>query len=209
MLPWAICGFILIAPIARVSLSLSGFSTYAQYNTPVFSNFDTLGFGALLGWGYSLATTRQTKLLTRCLRIATPFAMLLFIVSIILENDLLRIALRQTMLAVLVVSVIEATNDKAGQSALRVLSLPVCVYIGQISYGIYLYHPFCRRVVEKLIDFSGASGTLGVGFWGFVFATLMTLVVASFSWFWIERPLNSLKTYFPYAGPFVAVDRQI
>ena len=198
VLPFVICGLIVVAPTARVGLSVNGFSTYAQYNTPVFSNFDSLGIGALLGWGHSLATNRQQDFLIKCLWIATPMALLLFLLPMVMESQIIRLAVPQLALAVVVAAIIQATNSELGRSSLRVLSLPVFVYLGQISYGIYLYHPFSARVLEKLIHFSGAPESIKIGILGILLAMLVTLVVASASWFWIEKPLNSLKSNFPY-----------
>jgi peptidoglycan/LPS O-acetylase OafA/YrhL len=55
-------------------------------------------------------------------------------------------------------------------------------YVGSISYGLYIYH----LPVFILI---GKRGWL---------AALLTLVVASVSWRFFEKPINDLKRYFEY-----------
>jgi peptidoglycan/LPS O-acetylase OafA/YrhL len=80
---------------------------------------------------------------------------------------------------------------------------PVSVYLGRISYGIYLYHGFVisqfhksdthiavramKKVYRTFPVFEGS---------GLFFAAVVvvsTVAIASISWFLIERPINRLK----------------
>ena len=74
-------------------------------------------------------------------------------------------------------------------------------YVGRISYGIYVYHLILGEPVRRLGESIGvvwASGTIT----HFVIASLATLVVASVSWYFFERPINGLKRFFPtFGGP--------
>src|SRR5262249_50299529 len=65
------------------------------------------------------------------------------------------------------------------------------LYIGKISYGIYLYHRFMPDLVRYVFRAAGwaAPHTLRL----FFLASALTVVVASASWHLIERPLNRLK----------------
>ena len=85
-------------------------------------------------------------------------------------------------------------------SALR---LPPLTYLGRISYGLYVYHQFVTIALERLTH-SRLSEHLGhgwavtaAGHFGVRFAA--TVAVATASWFLVERPMNALKRYFPYA----------
>lgn len=67
-------------------------------------------------------------------------------------------------------------------------------YLGKISYGIYLYHNLMQWLLpyflkELGIPFLDASNELG----RFIVYFLMTIIVASISWYTIEKPLLSLK----------------
>jgi peptidoglycan/LPS O-acetylase OafA/YrhL len=55
-----------------------------------------------------------------------------------------------------------------------------------ISYGVYIYH----MPVINLLLFGGFAGLPG-----FAAATVATLLCATLSWFWIERPALGLKNY--------------
>ncbi len=81
-------------------------------------------------------------------------------------------------------------------------------YLGRISYGIYLYHNFVYNFyhtpqssivlrglhkIQRIIpDF-----TQNIGF-EFLYYLIVTVVLASISWYLIEKPINHLKKYFTY-----------
>jgi peptidoglycan/LPS O-acetylase OafA/YrhL len=65
----------------------------------------------------------------------------------------------------------------------RLLSLPKWCWIGTISYGIYLWHDGIIREFDRVRAWE-SSMVLPAGF-----AVGVTLVVASTSWYVVERPL--------------------
>jgi peptidoglycan/LPS O-acetylase OafA/YrhL len=81
----------------------------------------------------------------------------------------------------------------------RFLACRPLVYLGSISYGLYVYHaaipaflghwrlPWPDRSLARLF-----------------MVLVLSITFASVSWFAIERPLNSLKKYFPYLYPTTA-----
>lgn len=72
-------------------------------------------------------------------------------------------------------------------------------YIGKISYGIYVFHPF----VDTLYAHAVEGWHVGSMHWAarFSVVTLATIALAAISWRFFEAPINSLKRYFPYAIP--------
>lgn len=71
------------------------------------------------------------------------------------------------------------------------------VYIGKISFGIYVFHNFIPWMLAKLglikpFHFS-------ILFYAVVYL-LITILLASISWKYFEKPLNNLKHKFPYKG---------
>ena len=92
-------------------------------------------------------------------------------------------------------------GSAVGYVVLGLANTLVLVFVGRISYGIYLYHMFAPNILSKLIRFFGASESLLDGLAGFFLMSFITLSGATLSWFAIERPLNSLKTRFPYGRP--------
>jgi peptidoglycan/LPS O-acetylase OafA/YrhL len=75
----------------------------------------------------------------------------------------------------------------------RFLRLPPMVYLGTISYGIYLWH---QAFIEKVHQWGGWSDNplpSGPFLEHLVPALALTIVVASASWFLVERPLLARK----------------
>ncbi len=91
-----------------------------------------------------------------------------------------------------------ATYPKSSIS--RLLSLRPLVYLGTISYGLYVWHGIVPDFVNLLRE------RLHVGFWipmqpgpaRLVFVATTSIILASVSWRFLEQPLNELKRYFPY-----------
>ncbi len=88
------------------------------------------------------------------------------------------------------------------------LENPVSQYLGQISYGLYLYHNFVFNVyhtqpthftlrawrrITDILPFLNSSY-----FFQFSFFLALTLALATLSWFLIEKPINKLKDRFSY-----------
>lgn len=72
------------------------------------------------------------------------------------------------------------------------------VYIGKISYGIYLIHPFMTYVIGKafpILAISDHSSSLVNA----VVSTVATIILATISWQFFERPINDLKRFFQYS----------
>jgi peptidoglycan/LPS O-acetylase OafA/YrhL len=72
------------------------------------------------------------------------------------------------------------------------------VALGRISYGMYLYHVFMQVLVLKV------CGTLhiGLGYRPYLIiapvASFLTVIVATISWFMVEKPINQMKHRFAY-----------
>lgn len=95
--------------------------------------------------------------------------------------------------------VIHACSKGTATWAGRVLAWRPMVYIGQISYGIYVLHNFVEDLAPP------ALATLGLD-WprsslpNFVLLTALTVALAALSWTLIEKPINSLKQRWSPAG---------
>jgi peptidoglycan/LPS O-acetylase OafA/YrhL len=80
----------------------------------------------------------------------------------------------------------------------RVFQLAPLTYLGKISYGLYVIHPFMARVVPWAYEQLGA-GYPTTSLVEFPVLAAATILVAAASWQLYERPLNDLKRYFSYA----------
>lgn len=77
------------------------------------------------------------------------------------------------------------------------------VYVGRISYGMYLYHLFVPIIMKIVLGHFRMTTLLNseVG-WAILLRTVIyvgvTIIIASVSWYLIEKPLNNIKKYFSY-----------
>lgn len=89
--------------------------------------------------------------------------------------------------------VLKASGDGL---AARVLNAPLVVLTGQVSYGIYLYHPFVIHPVRKAV--AGLTGSFTLG----VIASMLVLgVIAWASFRWFEQPLRQWICRRPAVSP--------
>lgn len=72
------------------------------------------------------------------------------------------------------------------------------IYIGKISYGIYLYHNLMQWLLPFFLKFVGLQLPANE-FIKFVIYLAVTLMVSSLSWYVIETPINKLKNRFSYS----------
>ncbi|MDE3877753.1 acyltransferase [Sinorhizobium meliloti] len=87
-----------------------------------------------------------------------------------------------------------------GGLAGRLIALSPLAALGRISYGVYLFHAFVLALVVQAQPFIPVNvSDQGAG--RFVVAGALTLIHASVSWLFFEKPLNGLKRHFPYVRP--------
>jgi peptidoglycan/LPS O-acetylase OafA/YrhL len=82
----------------------------------------------------------------------------------------------------------------AGDPRLRWLRDRRLVYLGTISYGIYLYHHFIFEIFKLYERYYGWRSSLSLDFGKLG----LSLAVAALSWKYVERPVLSLKSRFGY-----------
>ena len=153
---------------------------------------DSLGVGALLALGvvparpsFSLATLAATGgLIALLVAEGSGWPLPLFLVAI-----------RQTLQAVVFAWLVLRAAEGFGGVTGRVLSAAPVVYIGRISYGIYLAHGFAGDMLAGV----GINSRALPEPWRFVILVGLTVGVAALSWHFLEGPINTLKTRFPYA----------
>ncbi len=80
----------------------------------------------------------------------------------------------------------------------RLLSWGPLVYLGTISYGVYVYHYFAPIVMEAVAPalFPSVLTHRPLQLTAY---TLFTLIMSVASWHAFERPINQFKDRFPYA----------
>ena len=78
----------------------------------------------------------------------------------------------------------------------RFLEMKVLKYLGKISYGMYVYHLAIIWFVARIRDFLPISGEPMAKFLTALIALPITVLVASLSYYFMEKPLLNLKNRF-------------
>lgn len=197
----AALGMIAIGPLFRLyhvlawnywGSTASGLPTVIATPTAL----DSLGVGALLAM-LSRDPTMRDKL-RRSMRVVVPLLGLAAAVVLTLWlNHSWELICYDTVAAVVFAWLIYgAARGFHGLPGYLLGASPV-VFVGKISYGIYVYHELVPPVARFIALRLGL--TLPEGVWGrFLVNAPLTLLVATLSWYALERPINSLKRHFRY-----------
>jgi len=103
--------------------------------------------------------------------------------------------LSMLMINVLGASIIGLVIYHRGKPALRFLRRPRLVWVGQLSYGIYVYHYILMLLSD---DIAQALGKGGRPFWREALTVALVFGLAALSWRFFELPLLRLKDRFEY-----------
>ncbi len=96
--------------------------------------------------------------------------------------------------------VLSASKGFRGKFA-YVVGNPVVLYLGKISYGLYIFHNLMPYVVTRLAKIPQLSSFLAHGNAVRIpLYIILTVAVSAGSWHFFERPINDLKKYFPYTA---------
>ena len=190
------------APVARrMMLSASDNMHLARVVPPAC--LDGLGMGALLGLlrdggGTSAAIRRWLG------RVALGVG--LTILAIIFATGLygigwrLPFAARYSAYALVAFWLIDRAADGFGGWTRAVLESPPLLYLGKISFGIYVLHLIVPEGIRWVEARTGLDlhFPAALGFGQFAYVTAASVSLATVSWYVLERPINDLKRFFPY-----------
>ena len=76
-----------------------------------------------------------------------------------------------------------------------ILENKIIIYLGKISYGLYLYHFFVMWIVSNLLVKYNLNYSLALKA---IIYTIVSILISSLSWYLIESPINKLKNNFKY-----------
>jgi peptidoglycan/LPS O-acetylase OafA/YrhL len=167
--------------------------------------FDAFGAGALLAW-YLVFAPQKIAGLYKVIKVIAIVAFIVFVDGLI-QSKGADIPMQRALISAMVMFIITHIIYKGPQGKLRLSFIwhnRTLIFLGKISYGIYLYHNivphYTAKVVEGYFGFSIKDGLpykmgyflmLGVN-------SIILLALAWGSWILIEKPILSLKKYFNY-----------
>jgi peptidoglycan/LPS O-acetylase OafA/YrhL len=186
----SILSLVVLAPVTRLLLYTAGYDNFAQFNVLPFSNFDSLGLGALIATWKRLPDARARSRW----RLLSAFG-LVSALAVVANRYLgpLPANMEQSLYAIAFAWVIAAASEGMPGLAKRLLEWRPLVGLGVISYGVYAYHVFAPRLVGAGLRALDAPTDLQSGVPLFVLSATLTLAAASLSWLLMERPINEAR----------------
>lgn len=193
---------IALAPVVRI-VARSWNLSYLELIPLAY--FDSFGLGALLGLSNDPRSSvgEARPLLTRAgLWVGLPaysFVLLAYSAGHVLGVSYSDVyPLHRFVASLFFVWLVDSAARGFSGPVGRFLESPVLIYLGTISYGIYVMHPFTAPFMRMAIDHFGLSKALLESTHWFSVKFAGTVVVATLSWFLLEKPMQRLKRFFPY-----------
>jgi peptidoglycan/LPS O-acetylase OafA/YrhL len=85
------------------------------------------------------------------------------------------------------------------------MELTPLLYLGRISYALYIFHPFIPGGVSRCYRHLGVPDLAILHpYLDFALNLCVLVGLSSLSWYFFEKRINSLKRFFPYVAPPVA-----
>jgi len=166
------------------------------------SCMNALGMGALLAW----FMVKRSELLKRyggALLVAGAVCLVLMLCAFLLPPfAFLHTQVRTLVSVVSVVSILYCAGMYRPIAVFEwVMNARILIFIGQISYGLYLYHNIVSIVWRNFIagHMSFVADMIGKGYADMLLIVVKFLVLLGVAWCsyrFIEKPFLSLKKYF-------------
>lgn len=185
-----------IGPVSRGVLSLIFHRTLAAYVLP-FGSLDAFALGGLLAlFGDARQNSARTLLRHWGLALGLPAAIgVSWLFPQNLESPWFMVIFPLATAGASVWVIGGAARGFGGIIGALLKSQPL-VYLGKISYGLYLYHGFVSWAMGRALEALHCEPRSVLLY--FVLRAAFTILVAAASWHLIERPVSRLKRSFSY-----------
>jgi peptidoglycan/LPS O-acetylase OafA/YrhL len=174
-----IFGVILIAPACRLAIALLGLN-FSNWAVLPVACLDTLGLGALLALlsnGDVVASRRQQIFLKTALYGGLPLLVIYFFLYYAQRGELWQFITFDLAMGLSCVWLIaSAAKGFAGLPG-KILEAKSLLYLGTVSYGVYIYHSFVHAFLDWLLNLLRQRAMLIAALIGaLVFAALMAVL---------------------------------
>lgn len=198
--PHIISGFILIGISSQYLMRDIRMSSLLT-----FTCFDAFGLGALLAWVMTCCKDKLAKFHI-IMSVVAAIATFFFVYGLI-QKEWVILPLR-TIVSLIALSIITYIVINGEANSLRfkfILNNKILIFLGKISYGLYLYHNIVpstlnSRIIDKYLNpllpdliYNKYHADLFL-----LENTILLIAVAWLSYIFIEKPLLNLKKYFEY-----------
>jgi peptidoglycan/LPS O-acetylase OafA/YrhL len=187
---WLLSITFVILPLVLRSFGLS--------SSVLFGHCEGLALGGLLVAFSNWFRNRKAWCLVPILILALPCAFLFRREGLLCQGQHCPMFESVSLFAISIsyFAVIGLVVLKTGHWSLSILRLPLLVALGQISYGLYLYHWIIYEGLDTVFKF---GMHLGDPWWLDLLKVMTSVAVAIASWRWIEKPILRFKDRFSYA----------
>ena len=190
---------VVLAPAYRFACMLWGANDLTLY-TLLPANMDALGMGSLLAL-LMRQGERAREYAARILPVGAAAGLVLCVTLTVLRREFdavptLEPVLNRAAMALLFVWLVYAASRGFGGVTGRILQWRPFVYIGRISYGVYVYHLFAFTLARYLVGDTDLY--LGVPGLNILCWSALSVLMAALSFRYFERPISDLKHRFRY-----------
>lgn len=194
----------ILITIALSLLLLYYFKFHTQYwlaEILVICSMHTLGIGALIAYYVKYDNLKINNLNLSNIKTLLLFLFVFYVIVFIYRKPddlyLLFKHFKNPILTLIYgIVVLIAIKDGFKGIVKHILENKIMVYIGRISYGLYIYHLFMMPIYFRVIHKYFKIDASPIGYF-FIYLAL-NIVISSISWYLIEKPINNLKRFFNY-----------
>lgn len=165
------------------------------------TSFDAFGLGALLAWQKCYQPALSKKFKTWIAYLALGALILLVVGMVNGKWVYLRLRTIDSLLAIYIINYIINNFGSPKLKFKFLLNNRFLIFIGKMSYGVYLYHTIIPRLTTNYLNnhvlFFVSNGSLKFGL-HFTINFIVLLVISWFSFIFIERKFLLLKEKFKY-----------
>jgi len=169
-------------------------------NALVLCNMYSLGSGALIAWYFRYKPAYFEKIKTKKIKIIVLVLILVYLTVFAVcpkEFSAKFNVFADPYLAIIYALIVFlAVKASFKGFAKKILENRVVVYLGKISYGLYIYHLFIPPLFYLFLNNLFKIHTTDFGY--FLIFLVLNISLASLTWFFFEKPILGLKRYFKY-----------
>jgi len=159
-----------------------------------FGCFHSLGFGALLAY-----FIRKKTIPSKHASLFLLFIVILYIGLLNIKNYNLSLILLADFFPPLINTTIILVSITSSSCLLNfIFNIKPIRYLGKISYGLYVIHPFISYGLIYVFHYYGHEFHLFADKFQILIYFCITVALAALSWELFEKRINNFKKYFAY-----------
>lgn len=187
----------LLAPLSRFILWQTMGEAHVSVATVTTTALDLLCFGAFLACIKYQVGLPEDSVHTRRLKTAGLVALAFYLVLYFQVGGVLLGVFGRTLTALFFGALVVAAANGFKGPARLIFGNKIIVWLGTISYGLYIFHPFIPEIYIRLLDILGlARADFGIYYIRYPILAAFLIIVTFSSYHFMERPVRQFRKYF-------------